>query len=293
MPWFADCETICRPDVLLAEHTWYQLGGPARWLVTPRTESELAEVVAACGAEGVPWRVLGRGANVLVRDEGFEGAVILLKGIGWETGQFDDDGITAGGGADFVQFVKRAVGRGLAGLERLAGIPGTLGGVVRMNAGGKHGSIGDLIEWVRVLRPDGQIVKLSADAVGFSYRRTNLAQHIVLAARCKLEPSSPEMLHRRYSEIWNEKYRTQPPLSQRSSGCVFKNPGPAPAGKLVDEAGLKGRRIGGAEISGTHANFIVAANGATAQDVLDLIQLAQDCVRARSGVELELEVEVW
>jgi UDP-N-acetylmuramate dehydrogenase len=185
------------------------------------------------------------------------------------------------------------VALGRAGLEVLAGVPGTLGGIVRMNAGGRYGAIGDVIESVSLLTPEGAVEAWPAEKVGFAYRKTNLTGCVVLGAAGRLSVASPADVDRRYREIWTEKYRTQPPLAHRSSGCVFKNPGSAPAGRLIDEAGLKGERRGGAQISTRHANFIVATEGATAQDVLDLIALAQDRVRETAGVELQLEVEVW
>lgn len=293
MPWFSDCAAICRRDVALREFTWYRLGGPARWLVTPRGEAELAAVVAACREEGIAWRVLGLGANVLVRDQGFDGAVIRLQGEAWEQVEMGEGPGRIGAGADFVQLVKSSVAHGLAGLERLAGIPGTMGGVIRMNAGGRHGCIADFVRRVRVLGPDGQVRDRSSQDVGFAYRHSRLDGCIVLSAELELQPGDPAELAERHRAIWNEKYLTQPPLAQRSSGCVFKNPPGQAAGRLVDQAGLKGVTCGGAQISPKHANFVVASAGATAQNVLDLIALAKDRVWNQAGVELQLEVEIW
>lgn len=295
MPWWSGFEPIVRTDAALADLTWYQLGGPARWLVAPRDAAELARVMSAIRGAGVAWRVLGKGANVLVRDGGFDGAVIVLSAESWSGVEFDfaNHAVEAGAGIDFNKLSKKVLARGLGGLERLAGIPGSFGGIIRMNAGGKYGSISEFVEWVRVLTPTGEIVDRPAAAVGFSYRHTQLDDHIVLAARCRFSPEPREALEARNREIWNEKYATQPAVSQRSSGCIFKNPPNEKAGRLIDEAGLKGVRVGGAEISQRHANFIVAGAGTTAQNVLDLIAIAQDRVRERTGISLELEVEVW
>lgn len=293
MIWYSGLEAICRPDVPLREHTWYKLGGPARWFFEPRDDAEVAAVVARCRDHGIPWRVLGLGANVLVSDRGFDGAVLRLTGAHFEEMRFDDPTVLANAGVDFNKLVRRACGRGLSGLENLAGIPGTLGGIVRMNAGGRYGEVCQYVRAVRVLENDGRIDVRPADAVGFAYRKTNLAGCVVLGATLALEPGEPAALLARYREIWNNKYDTQPPVSERTAGCVFKNPPGRSAGALLDQAGLKGATRGGAEISPKHANFIVAHAGATAQDVLDLIALARERVWQHAGIELQTEVEIW
>ncbi|MBI5866232.1 MAG: UDP-N-acetylmuramate dehydrogenase [Planctomycetes bacterium] len=293
MSWFDGFEPICRSDVPLRAHTWYQLGGPARWMLTPRDEGELAAVVDRCRKEGVAWRMLGRGANLLVRDGGFDGAVLRLTGEIFEKIAYDGGSVAVGAGADFPKFVRDAFNHSLVGLEALAGIPGTIGGIVRMNAGGKYGEIRQFVRAVRVLNPKGEILTLPAEQVGFRYRHTDLDGFVVLGAVLELEPGDRDAALRRHREIWNEKYDQQPPVSARSAGCIFKNPPGQSAGRLIDEAGLKGFRMGAAEISRKHANFIVADAGATAQNVLDLIALAKDRVWNRSGVSLELEIEVW
>ncbi|TWT45349.1 UDP-N-acetylenolpyruvoylglucosamine reductase MurB [Phycisphaerae bacterium RAS1] len=313
MTLFAGLESIVRPDVPLRNYTWYGLGGPARWFATPRTDAEAVEVLARCGEGGVPWRVLGRGANLLVRDEGVDGVVLTFCGeiegppaaalagasrsdrTAFAPGGVRVDGarVWAGAGADFTKLVQHCVNRGLAGLENLAGIPGSMGGIIRMNAGGKHGSISQYVRRVRVLEADGRIDHRDAAAVGFAYRKTDLAGAVVLAAELELSESNPAALTRRFREIWLEKASQQPAVSERSCGCVFKNPPGQAAGALIDRAGMKGQRVGGAEISRRHANFIVAHNGATAKDVLDLAAVARDRVRSETGVELEFEVEIW
>lgn len=297
MTLFAGLESIVRADVPLRDFTWYGLGGPARWLATPRSEAEAAEVLTRCRDAGVTWRVLGKGANLLVRDEGVEGLVLTFCGADESrrcaTFSFDGTRVTAGAGADFTKLVQLCVNRGLGGLENLAGIPGSMGGIVRMNAGGKYGSISQYVRRVRVLEADGRIVDRDAAAVGFAYRRTNLEGAVVLAAELELSEGDPAALTRRFREIWLEKAARQPAVSERSCGCVFKNPPGQAAGALIDRAGLKGHRVGGAEISRRHANFIVADRGATARDVLDLAMFAKDRVRHETGIELEFEVEIW
>lgn len=293
MSCFAGFEPICRAEVALDAYTWYGLGGVARWFAQPRDEAELAALLRRCREHGIAWRVLGRGANLLVRDGRLDALVLRLGGDHFDSVAVDGTSVFAGAAADFPKLIRKALQHGLTGLESLAGIPGSLGGVVRMNAGGKYGEIGAHVREVRVLRADGEFATLSAERVNFRYRRTDLADCIVLGARLELHLGDAEQALLRHRDVWNEKSATQPAVAERSCGCIFKNPPGGSAGRLVDAAGLKGQRVGGAEISARHANFIVARNGATAQHVLDLIALAKDRVRATSGIELELEVEIW
>lgn len=312
MHWFAGLEAICRTDVPLRHYTWYRLGGPARWFVEPRDEADLAIVLERCRGHGIAWRVLGRGANVLVGDVGVDGVVICLGSAG-ERGRaaespgaerprraaslagvrYEGPQVHVGAAANFAHLVKDTIKRGLCGLEVLAGIPGSMGGVIRMNAGGKYGEIANFVRSVRVIEPTGQVVTRTSPQLGFRYRQSELNGGIVLGATLELTPGDGPAAEARFKQVWNEKYATQPPVSARSAGCIFKNPAGHSAGKLIDQAGLKGERIGGAEFSRRHANFIVAQDGATARDVLDLIALAKDRVWNASGVELQLEVEIW
>ena len=302
MSWYSGLEEICRLDEPLAAHTWYGLGGPARWFFTPHTREAVAGVLRRCAQEGVPWRVLGRGANLLVRDAGFAGAVIKLSADHMDLN--DPDRITADAGADFTHLVRRAVERGYGGLENLAGIPGSVGGIVRMNAGGKYGYIARYVTAVELLHPDGRVETRAVAEMGFGYRTSGVRDAIITGVSLRLEHGNTAALLARFREIWNEKAASQPPVAAKSAGCIFKNPPalvrvgedepqPRAAGWLIDRAGLKGVRRGGAEISTRHANFILAYPGARAQDVLDLIRLAQERVRDQFGVELELEVEIW
>lgn len=293
MTWCSGLEEICRADVPLSAHTWYRLGGPARWWVTPRDVAELQRVTARLRDANVPWRILGRGANVLVRDAGFDGAVIHLSAGSFSEVRYDGIRGYAGAGADFPKLVKDACNRGLAGLETLAGIPGMLGGIIRMNAGGKYGDISRVVRAVRVVDSGGALVEKTHDQVQFAYRRTRLDGCVVVGAVLELREHAAAELVDRYRQVWNEKYATQPPVSERSAGCVFKNPPGQSAGRLLDQAGLKGVRAGGARISEKHANFIVADPQATAAHVLELIEIAKDRVFREFGVELQLEVEVW
>lgn len=294
MSWYNGFEPIVRTNAPLSELTWYRLGGPARWLVQPRDEVELATALNHCRDAGISWRILGRGANVLVRDAGFDGAIFRLAGPGFDQVSYNREVATVGAAVDFPRFIRDSLERALVGLEVLAGVPGSLGGIVRMNAGGRYGEIRQFVKDVKVLDLTcGEVLTLSQDQVGFSYRHTNLDNAVVLGARLQLQSGDKAAGLARHKEIWTEKHENQPPLSVRSAGCIFKNPAQNSAGRLLDQAGLKGARIGGAEISTKHANFIVAHQGASTQNVLDLIALAKDRVWNHSGINLEMEVEVW
>lgn len=293
MSWCSGFEDICRADVPLRDYTWYRLGGPARWFVTPHDADELRTVLRRVRDAGLAWRVLGRGANVLVRDAGFDGVVVHLTGPAWEEIRYDGECVHAAGGVDFPKLVKQTVQRELGGLEGLAGIPGTLGGIIRMNAGGRYGNIGEHVATVRLLNAELVEETLPAAALGFAYRHSDVGARIVLGATLQLHTGDADALTARFQEVWKAKHAEQPAVSVRSAGCIFKNPPGQAAGRLLDEAGLKGTRRGQAEISTRHANFVLAHAGATAQDVLDLISLARERVFGATGIELELEIDVW
>ena len=297
----------------LAPHASYGVGGSARWFARPRTREQLAGLVSCCRDMGVDLQVLGLGANLLISDDGVNGMVVRLNspafrevdwgndtnggaspdpGAGRRGAQDDDVAVTAGGGADMSRLALDAVRHGLTGLECMAGIPGTLGGIIRMNAGGRFGDISGVVRDITVLDLSGRVRKLPREQVGFRYRGSNLEDVIICSATLILKRGDPNQIRERFLEIWEYKRRSQP-LAEFSAGCVFKNPPGRSAGELIDRAGLKGRRVGGASVSDHHANFIVAQEGATAGDILTLIALIRRTVAERFGVELELEIEVW
>jgi len=242
--------------------------------------------------EGVPVKTLGRGANVLVSDDGFDGVVVRLDAPEFRRVEQRGTRFEVGAGVDLLRLVKQCSESGLAGLEALAGIPGTVGGAVRMNAGGRDGEFGDVVREVRVLAPGGEQETWPASRVGFGYRHAELDDGVVLSATIELREDDPDRVRRDYREHLDQKQRTQP-LAEHSAGCIFKNPEGKFAGALIDRAGLKGARYGEAEVSTMHANFIVAHNGATASDVLHLIDLVRDRVREEFDTELETEIEIW
>ncbi|MBI5367964.1 MAG: UDP-N-acetylmuramate dehydrogenase [Planctomycetes bacterium] len=279
----------CLRDELLARHTTFRIGGPARCFLQPATVEELAEMLAACRAAGLVPRFLGGGANLLVRDEGVDVAVSLRR---FRRFAVAGERVDAGAGLTFMALIQRTRDLGLAGLEKLVGIPGSVGGVLFMNAGGKHGEVGDAVASITVADTDGHVRVLRREEAGFAYRRSGLAGLIVLEGRFQLTPGDPAALRATSRAVHEEKERTQP-LSTPSAGCTFKNPPGDKAGRLIEAAGLKGRRVGGASVSLRHANFVVNDAGASAADVLDLIEIVRAVVKDRFGVELELEVQVW
>jgi UDP-N-acetylmuramate dehydrogenase len=289
---FKDWERITSEGERLAPLTSFRLGGPARWLLRPESEADLAAVLRRSADDGVRVRMLGRGANLLIGDEGVPDAVIHLSAPYWQRYSFTDDGLHAAAGANIARLVIESVRRGMAGLERMAGIPGSVGGCVRMNAGGRGGSLGEIVRKLRVMDRAGEIHELRRDELEFGYRKCVLGDRIVLSAEFALEPDDPDVTRARCDELWQYKRATQP-LHQHSAGCIFRNPAGHAAGALIDQAGLKGRAVGGAQVSPQHANFIVARDGACSQDVLDLIREIQETVHDRYAVNLDLEVEVW
>ncbi|GMU36822.1 MAG: UDP-N-acetylmuramate dehydrogenase [Phycisphaerae bacterium] len=292
MSWWRGWRDRIETDAPLGARTWYRIGGRAKWLAHPSDAESLSRLMSAVAAEGVPRRVLGRGANVLVRDEGFDGVVIVLDAPAFTKMTFEDVSVCVGGGADLMKLCKACCDRGLSGLEGLAAIPASVGGAVRMNAGGRYGEFGDRVRSISVVETGGALRDLSREDVGFGYRTWGLGRAIVTEVVMDLVRDDPVRVRGRFKEYWRLKRATQP-VGERSAGCVFKNPPGASAGRMIDEAGLKGERCGGAQVSPRHANFIVASADARASDVLALAQRVRDRVRERFGVELEQEMEVW
>lgn len=285
-------------DVPLGSRTWYRVGGHARILAQPQSIEQLAQLASRCHNEGVPMYVLGSGANLLVADKGVDGVVVLLDAEAFKTVSLNAQATTVGAGADLMKLVLDTAKAGLVGIEVLAGIPATVGGAIRMNAGGAYGDIGKSVRSVTVMDDLGNITTLNRQDLRFEYRNTNIAQRFILEAEFDLDEMDPDALGKKVKEIFLYKKNTQP-LGDNSAGCTFKNPTSdsgepvAPAGKLIDDAGLKGHTIGGAQVSNHHANFIVCDKQCTADDVLALIAHVQATVLERMGVQLQREVVVW
>lgn len=289
---FSGLETIIQRDVPLKEHTWYALGGNAEYFARPQTVEHLQTLIRRCAENQVPARVLGFGSNLLVSDQGVRGVVIKLDQPAFTDVVFEKNKVRAGAGAALSKLVTDSVRKGLSGLEALTGIPGTVGGAVRMNAGGNYGDIGSCTEKVVVMDAFGNIFEKAKPELVFDYRWANITAPIILAAELILAPSDPEKSVKLIKEVWIYKKNSQP-LNTRNAGCIFKNPRGMSAGALIDRAGLKGFRIGGAVVSDKHANFIIADTGCSSEDVKKLIEKVRQTVKEKFDVELELEIEIW
>ncbi|MGA2092420.1 MAG: UDP-N-acetylmuramate dehydrogenase [Sedimentisphaerales bacterium] len=289
---FSGLEKIVETKHPLAKETWYGLGGPADYFVRPESTDQLQDVVKRCNENNLPIYVLGFGSNLLVADEGVRGVVCQLKTENFSQMNFNKDGVTAGAGAELGRLLITCARKGLSGLEPLAGIPGSVGGSVRMNAGGNFGDIGAVVESVTLMDKDGRIFQKSKPELQFDYRRTNITTKFILEAKINLVAGNPDQITRSIKEIWVFKKNNQP-LNTINSGCIFKNPRGLSAGAMIDRAGLKGLQIGGAVVSEKHANFIIAQKGCTSRDVIRLIDLIREKVRNQFNLELELEIEIW
>jgi UDP-N-acetylmuramate dehydrogenase len=285
-------EQVVRQGEPLAMHTWLQLGGAAEYFAEPDNPEQLIALVRRCHAEGVEVRLLGEGSNVLVRDEGVPGLVVRLSSPEFHKIHVDGTRATAGGGALLGRLITTAVHRGLAGLEMLIGIPGTVGGALHGNSGTRSGDVGQWTAVATVLTPAGDVVERERDDMAFGYRQSSLDEPVILEATFALEQDDPRELAKRMQQQWILKKASQP-LGHQAAGCVFKNPRGAGAGELIERAGLKGTRVGGAVVSDRHADFIIAEANCTSQDVLRLIELVRRQVRDRQGVELEPNLEIW
>jgi len=289
---FTGLEEIVETNHPLAQHTWYGLGGPADYFIRPKTVEQLQKVVRRCGENHVPIYVLGFGSNLLISDDGVRAAVVKLETEQYTQTQFKDEELSAWAGADLSKLVLTCVRKGLSGIEALTGIPGSIGGAVRMNAGGNFGDTGAAVESVSLMDSHGNIFEKKKPELIFDYRSTNIAAKFILNAQFRLASADPEQIMRTVKEIWIYKKNSQP-LNTRNCGCVFKNPRGVSAGALIDRAGLKGLQVGGATVSEKHANFIIAGKGCTSRDVTRLIDTIRERVRQQFDVELELEIEVW
>lgn len=280
-------------DEPLRRYTTYRIGGPAEIFVAPATEEDAITVLRCTHEAQVPLFVMGSGSNLLISEAGVSGVVMRL-GPRFGAIAFSGDTVYAQAGASLPKLAKVAADRGLGGLEWAGGVPGTVGGAVTMNAGAHGSETSRVLAEVHLAGRDGSRRKAHPSELGYTYRKSRILDersHVVLGARFRLEPGDPKAIKERMKGYAARRRRTQP-LGLPSSGSVFKNPPGHHAGRLIEAASLKGVRIGGAEISSVHGNFIVNTGGATADDVMALIQLARRRVKEEFGIDLELEVEL-
>ncbi len=279
---------LCREP--MARHTSFKIGGLADLLVVPGDVEDLKAALAFARSQRIPVYVLGSGSNTLVRDGGIRGMVIFPSEI--QVLERQGDEVTAGAGVRVSRLLAFCSKQGLSGLEILSGVPGTVGGAVWGNAGAWGGSVADHLARVQLVTADGDDAILARDVLPFAYRFSGLPTgSVVVSATFALAPGDPTAIRQQISR-WLVRRNATQPVEFRSAGSIFKNPPGDYAGRLVEAAGVKGTRIGGAMISEKHGNFFVNLGDAQAADVLALIALAQEQVRATAGIELELEIRV-
>jgi UDP-N-acetylmuramate dehydrogenase len=281
-----------REQVPLAERTWFKVGGAAQFFAEPTSVDELQALVKRSRDEGLHVRLLGGGSKVLVRDEGVSGMVISLANPAFANIATAGERVTLGAGAMLANAITMTVGAGLAGLETLVGIPGTVGGALHGNSGSHGGDIGQWASRATVMTRSGEIIDRERSDLVFAYRESSLDELVILSAEFELEKEDPLVVTKRMQKQWIIK-KANLPMAHENTGCIFKNPRGMSAGMLIDQCGLKGEHVGGVEVSQRHANFFVAKPGATAKDVLQLIDVIRNRVAERMGVELETEIEIW
>ena len=275
----------------LSKHTSFRIGGPADAFVTAKTRAEAAAAVAAARAAKAPVFFLGWGSNLLVRDGGIRGLTLALAGD-FEKVDFPGEALVRAGAAVRVpQLVVACAERGLAGLEPIVGVPGAVGGALVMNAGTRDGEIGPFVEEVETLGQDGSPRVLKKDALRFFYRSSNLGDSLIFSTLLRLKHGVKADIMAVVARYQSTRKKTQP-IHTYNVGSTFKNPAGAFAAQLIEQCGLKGHAVGGARVSPMHANFIENFAGAKASDVLALVDLISERVRAERGVKLELEMRI-
>ncbi len=284
----------CLREEPMARHTTFQVGGPADRMLFPETEGQLSSLLESLREGGVPWLVLGNGSNLLVRDGGIRGAVLCLSGD-FKKITLLKDGCTlrAGAGASLATLCAFARERALTGLEFAWGIPGSVGGAAYMNAGAYGGEMKDVITQVRHVSAGGEPGAVSGEELGFSYRRSRYTggADIITGADLTLQKGDPSQIAAKMEDLMARRKEKQP-YDMPSAGSVFKRPETGFAAAMIDQCGLKGRRVGGAQVSEKHAGFIVNTGGAACRDVLELIDIVKETVKAQTGTLLECEVRL-
>ena len=277
-------------DEPMSAHTTFKIGGAADILITVRSIGELQTAVAACKAEAIPFMLLGNGSNLLVSDDGIEGAAIVLDG---DFKEITVDGCTiiAGAGAKLSRLCTAALEHGLSGLEFAYGIPGSVGGAMYMNAGAYGGEMKDVALSVTALTPEGVLKEVKASDLQLGYRTSVFKTNgdIILYSKYSLHTDDKEAIKARMDDVMDRR-KSKQPLEYPSAGSVFKRPEGAFAGTLIEQCGLKGKTVGGAQVSEKHAGFIINIGGATCDDVMQLVKLVQDTVREETGYFLEREI---
>ena len=299
---FGDLDVEVELDAPIGVASWFCAGGRADFLVRPQTADALAELLKRCRQIDTPVRIMGEGANLLVDDDGVSGIVVRLDAPAFRSIEHNIDGklelVRVGAGADLARTLMRFARAGIGGLESLMGVPASIGGAIRMNAGGAYGEIGDAVHAVACLDAGGETRVYTADELRFDYRSTNIVDPIILWTVFSITQENPVRLRERVKEIAAYKSRTQP-LGEKSAGCMYRNPidpetgERVSAGRIIDEVGLKGLQHGSATVSTRHANFFTIERNGRARDAIELGDLVHARVLDARGIELQREVVVW
>jgi len=278
-------------DELMSRHTTFRVGGPADFFVTPKAKEEVRDVIRICKEAGMPYYIIGNGSNLLVSDAGYRGVIVQIYKEMNEV-KVEGDLVKAQAGALISGIAAKALGAELSGFEFASGIPGTIGGACVMNAGAYGGEMKDVLESVTVLTGEGKIIELGRNELELGYRTSVIAKkgYIVLGAVLKLERGDGEKI-KTYMDELKEKRVTKQPLEYPSAGSTFKRPEGYFAGKLIEDAGLRGFQVGGAQVSEKHCGFVINRDHATAADIMELMRQVQIRVKENSGVDLEPEVK--
>ena len=278
-------------DEPMSRHTTFRVGGPADFFVTPKAKEEVRDVIRICKEAGMPYYIIGNGSNLLVSDAGYRGVIVQIYKEMNEV-KVEGDLVKAQAGALLSGIAAKALGAELSGFEFASGIPGTIGGACVMNAGAYGGEMKDVLEFVTVLTGEGNIIELGRNELELGYRTSVIAKkgYIVLGAVLKLERGDGEKI-KTYMDELKEKRVTKQPLEYPSAGSTFKRPEGYFAGKLIEDAGLRGFQVGGAQVSEKHCGFVINRDHATAADIMELMRQVQIRVKENSGVDLEPEVK--
>lgn len=289
---FEGFEHIVRSDELLAAYTSLGIGGPAEYFAEPTNVEELRGVIERASELKLSIKLLGSGSNILIRDEGVAGLVIHLAAPEFSTLEVDGDAIIVGGGCKLAHFITVAAREGFSGPEQLAGIPGTIGGALHHNTDSHGDDIGQWVTNAKVMTRDGKTHDHDANAMNFSYRQSSLTELAILSARFQFKRGASDEISKRLQKQWILRRAGQPTTGERSA-YVFKDPGGLNVDNLIEQAGLKGSRMGEVELFTKNASFVVAHQGAVAADVLRLIDMCKSQVSNQLGVELETGIDVW
>jgi len=287
-----ELDHLVRTDEPLAPLVWLGIGGPARYFAEPVDEQELSKIYKAAEAAKLAIRILGGGSNILVREAGFDGLVISLAAAATSELGIDGNRLTAGAGAKLSHAVIKSVGAGLGGLEHLVGIPGTVGGAVIGNASNGGRDIGSVVESITVIESDGSTRVISQEEAGFSHRKTTLVGMGVLKTTFLLEPRDVSALTKRMQKLWIGRNSSRP-SEQRRIAMPFVDPDGMPAKDLVQSCGLAGVREGDVSLDSAHPHYLIAHNGATSDQCLRLIERVREQVLLQTGVDLQLNLQIW